>query len=64
MKKCEVLKCTTGPIARSVDDLLLVLRYAFANTWKHDPLCSKAVFDEEMYQETLNKKKLKIAYLK
>lgn len=59
-KQCEVMG---GPMARCVEDLKMFHEVCFGNLWNYDPWSTKIPFDKKLYNDTLNSKKLKIAYL-
>jgi len=53
----------SGPMARCVEDLKMFHEVCFGNLWNYDPWSLKIPFDKKLYNDTLNSKKLKIAYL-
>ena len=50
-------------MGKSVTDLKLILENSFGHVYKYDPYRSTEFFSEKIYQETISKKKLKIAYM-
>ena len=52
-----------GPIGRSVGDLKLILENSFGHSHKYDSYCMNSSFNQKLYNDTVNNKRLKIAYL-
>lgn len=55
------LPMVIGPMSRSVDDLILIMRALFGNFKATDPLIDRSPFDEKLLQQTRSRP-LKIGY--
>lgn len=59
----NAVKSVAGPIARSVDDLELVMRaWCLETMWNTDPSVPPMPWNRDLYRPTENKKRLKFGY--